>query len=423
MHESAKAAIKPILADVMGMFALAESQGREPNPHEREAIKAKLDEIERIKTSTPHFGAGHSIETDDMGRFLGPAGASMSTSLDPGAVFTASEGYKRIKNAENRAQAWTSGLVEVGSAGLSMKGTILEGVGSPGNGTGGGLVPVPMVVPGIVDKLFQPLTLEALLLSGQASTNTITYAIQGTATSGAAGVAEGGTKPESTLAWSTVLERVKKIATSITISDEVLEDAPAVQTLINGQLGLFIRIETERQLLRGTAGGDEVQGLLTSRSVPVYAGGTAAGNKAVQLFKAMNGMRGSAFVEPEWMIIHPTDWQEIRLLTDTAGQLLGGGPFMGPYGGGGMVPASGQISGAVDMLWNKPVYLSAAIGAGTALIGNSQSAQVWNRGGLHFEATNSHASNFTLDLSVIRGERRLALAVYRANGFVEARIS
>jgi hypothetical protein len=69
------------------------------------------------------------------------------------------------------------------------------------------------------------------------------------------------------------------------------------------------------------------------------------------------------------------------------------------------------------------VYLTAAIGAGTALIGNSQSAQVWNRGGLSIEATNSHASNFTLDLSVIRAERRLALAVYRSNGFVEARIS
>ena len=54
-----------------------------------------------------------------------------------------------------------------------------------------------------------------------------------------------------------------------------------------------MNIEAERQLFRGTSGGNEVQGILTSRGVPVYAGGTAAGNKAVQLFKAMNGMRGS----------------------------------------------------------------------------------------------------------------------------------
>ena len=202
-----------------------------------------------------------------------------------------------------------------------------------------------------------------------------------------------------------------------------MEDAPAIQTLINGQLGLFVRIESERQLLRGTAGGNEVQGLLTSRNVPIYAGGTAAGNKAVQIFKAMNGMRGSAFVEPEWIVMHPSDWETIRLLTDSAGQYFGGGPFQGPYGNGTSYSASGQIAGATDTLWNKPVYLSAAIGAGTALIGNSQSAQVWNRGGLSVEATNSHASNFTLDLSVIRAERRLALTVFRAQGFVETRLA
>lgn len=186
---------------------------------------------------------------------------------------------------------------------------------------------------------------------------------------------------------------------------------------------MFVRIESERQLLRGTSGGNEVQGLLTSRGVPVYAGGTAAGNKAVQIFKAMNGMRGSAFVEPEWVILHPTDWEQIRLLTDSAGQYLAGGPFQGPYGSGTNYSASGQISGATDSIWNKPVYLTAAIGAGTALIGNSQSAQVWNRGGLSVESTNSHSGNFVLDVSVIRCERRFALTCYRSNGFVEARLA
>src|SRR5205823_1011584 len=73
--------------------------------------------------------------------------------------------------------------------------------------------------------------------------------------------------------------------------------------------------------------------ILTSRSVPVYAGGTAAGTKAEQLFKAMNGTRGSSFTEPEWIILHPSDWQDIRLLKDTANQYLGGGPFLGAYGG------------------------------------------------------------------------------------------
>jgi HK97 family phage major capsid protein len=404
--------------EAKAIFDTAEDAGRDLTADERARVKSLLEDAELNHTLEQKMG--------DLGRKLGapdlvPDSPVALGALTPGERFTRSDGYKSVRSG--RGENWSSGLVDVGPVGLSMKGTLLEGTGSPGTGTAGGLVPVPQVVPGYVEKLFQPLTLEALLLSGQATTNTVRYAVQGTATSGAAGVAEGGTKPESTLAYSTLDEPVKKVATSIVISDETLEDAPAIQQLINGQLGLFVRIEAERQLLRGTSGGNEVQGLLTSRSVPVYAGGTAAGNKAVQLFKAMNGMRGSAFLEPEWVVMHPTDWQEIRLLTDTAGQLLGGGPFMGPYGSGSNLSASGQVTGAVDTLWNKPVYISAAIGAGTALIGNSQSAQVWNRGGLSVEATNSHASNFVLNLTAIRAERRLALCVYRSNGFVEARIS
>ena len=276
----------------------------------------------------------------------------------------------------------------------------------------------------MVEKLFQPLTFENLLLSGNATGPVVRYATEGTATSAAAGVAEGGLKPESTLAFSTVDEPIKKIATSLVLSDELIDDAAAVTTFVNSQLSLFVQIEAERQLFRGTSGGNEVQGILTSRGVPVYAGGTAVGNKAVQLFKAMNGTRGSAFVEPSWIVMHPTDWEQIRLLTDTAGQYLYGGPGQGPYGNGQVTQASGQVTGAADSLWGKPVYVTSAIGgAGTALVGSSQAAQVWSRGGLSVEATNSHASNFTLNLTAIRAERRLGLSVYRPAAFCEVRLA
>jgi HK97 family phage major capsid protein len=138
----------------------------------------------------------------------------------------------------------------------------------------------------------------------------------------------------------------------------------------------------------------------------------------------MNGLRGSAFVEPEWIVIHPTDWQDIRLYTDTAGQFFGGGPFQGPYGNGSNVQASGQVAGPTDSLWGKSVYVTAAIGgAGTALIGTRAGAQVWRRGGISVEATNSHSTFFALNLLAIRAEERLGLAVYRPSAFTEARLS
>ena len=91
-----------------------------------------------------------------------------------------------------------------------MKGTLLEGTGSPGSGTGGGLVPIPQLAPGIVYTLFQPLTVEGLLSADLASTNVVRYVNEGTATCAAAGVAEGGPKPESTLALSTLDETSRR---------------------------------------------------------------------------------------------------------------------------------------------------------------------------------------------------------------------
>ena len=418
------------------IYKKADDEDRRPTDDENEKVREHHKAIEVLKVEKKEAQAGLKTlqEVDEIGRKLGPAVSTMDMRVvsEPqdrayerikslGEMFTDSAGYKNaIDEYRNGGGRFREGF-STGAVTLEMKGTLLEGAGG-----GGGAIAatVPQVVPGVVDKLFQQLTVADLIMSGQASTNSIRYVVEGTATSGAAGVAEGGTKPESSLGLTTTDEPIKKIATILPVSEEMLEDAPAIQSYINGRLSLFVRIEEERQLLRGTSGGNEVQGLLTSRNVPVYAGGTAAGNKAEQLFKGMNGMRGSAFLEPEWVIMNPTDWQDIRLLKDNSGQLYGGGPFFGPYGGPqGPATASSQVQGATDALWSKPVLVTGALGAGTALVGTRAAAQVWRRGGLSVEASNSHSNFFQLNLVAIRAEERLGLAVYRPNGFVEVRLA
>jgi HK97 family phage major capsid protein len=431
-------AIGERIENYKAIYKKADDEDREPTHDERLEIESQLKAIETLRTEREDVEANIKTmqEVDDIGRKLGPSVSSLSSvdvksePLDRvlyaaqktlGEVFIESKGY-RDAISEYRANdgRFREGF-STGPIALEQKGTLLEGAGG-----GGGAIAatVPQVVPGVVPKLFQPLTLADLILEGQASTNSVRYVVEGTATSGAAGVAEGGAKPESTLGLTTTDEPIKKIATLLPISDEMIEDAPAIQSYINGRLSLFVRIEEERQLFRGTSGGNEVQGILTSRSVPVYAGGTAAGNYAEQMFKAMNGLRGSAFLEPEWVIMHPTDWQVLRLLKDTANQYYGGGPFQGPYGNGQNFPAAGQVTGNQDTLWGKPVYVTASIGgAGTALVGTRANAQVWRRGGLTVEATNSHASYFANNLIAIRAEERLGLAVYRPGAYVEVRLS
>lgn len=339
----------------------------------------------------------------------------------PGEQFVSSEGFKKIQ-AEYKANGRLGQGISTGAVPVDTKGTLLEGAG----GGGGPLAaPVPQVIGGVVDKQFQPLRISDLLLSGQATTNSLRYVVEGTATSGAAGVAEGESKPQSTLGLTTTDEPVKKIATTFAVSDEMLEDAAQVRSYIDGRLGLFVNIEEERQLVVG-AGTNEIVGIKpagNTRGINIYAGGTAAGNKAVQLFKALNGQRGSALLEPDFIVLNPADYQDLRLLTDTAGQFFGGGPFQGQYGNAGQIQASGQITGATDYIWQKPVVVTTAVGAGTALIGTTSAAQVWRKGGLTVEATNSNEDDFIKNLVRIRAEKRLALAVYRPAAFTECRLA
>jgi HK97 family phage major capsid protein len=411
------AQLERLKREVRALFAQADNAGRETTITERRIIGEKLDQIETLKQI--EFVSGSGGYRGGGGGGSGHSG--MGDSL--GERFVRSASFRKYQDpSARRVDGWATDSVDVGW-GYGMKGTLLEGSGAPGSGTGGGLMLAPQVVDGAVLKLFQPLRIEDLLMSGVAESNTVRYGVEGTALSAAAGVAEGGTKPESTLAYSAVDEKVKKVATTLTLSDELMDDAPSVTQLVNGRLTMFINIEVERQLCRGTSGGDEVQGLLTSRGIPVYTGGTAD-NKAIQMFKAMNSMRGSAFLEPEWSVVHPTDYQIMRLLTDTTGQLLGGGPWQGQYGGAALTSTSPQVTGNIDTLWGKPCIVTTALGGpGTALIGTRSAAQVWSKGGLNITASNSHASYFQQDLVMMRGERRMALTLYRAGGFVETRLA
>jgi HK97 family phage major capsid protein len=428
------------------IYAQADEESRATTEDENKEIQAAHRAIETLEGEKKLAEEGLKTlkDVEDLGRSLGAASPSITVGSEPhdrvaaalnggmfqaaqktlGEAFVDSDAYTKAINVYRESGGRFPEHFSSGVSPLEMKGTLLEGSG----GGGGALAAtVPQVVSGAVNTLFQRLTVSDLMLSGQASTNSIRYVIEGTATSGAAGVAEGGTKPESTVGLTTTDEPIKKIATLLPISEEMLEDAPAVQSYINGRLQLFVQIEEERQLIRGTSGGNEVQGLLTSRNVPVFAG-TSVDDKATQLFKGANSMRGSAFIEPEWLILHPTDWQTIRLLKDgaggTVGQFFGGGPFLGPYGGPqGPVGMNSQVAGPTDMIWNLPTIVSAVTGAGTAVVGTRASAQVWRRGGISVEASNSHSNYFQLNLIAIRAEERLGLAVYRPKGFVEVRLA
>lgn len=394
------------------IFDRADDENREPTAEEQWAAKAMLDEAEALRTKSGRRFAPPGGMSPEQAALFGMASATAYHGPRPGDLFVKSDGWRKVSDPATRGQQWSTGAVDVGDL-LGKAGTVLE------SAQGAGLIPAPQVVPGVVSTLFEPLSVAQLFSQQQATTSQVRYVVEGTAVSGAAGVAEGGEKPESDLAFSTVDEPVKKVATFLTVSDELFEDAPAVQQYLNGRLALFVRAEEERQVLRG-AGTNELVGLMdVSRGINHYTR-QAADDYAVCLARVIANTAGSSFLQPDAIVLHPSDWLTTRLIRDgaggTTGAYLGGGPIVGSYGIGGA--ASAGLFG--QRLWDTQVVLSTQVGVGTALVGAfRQGGAVYRRGGVTVEASNSHESYFKYDLVALRAESREALCVYRPSAFTE----
>jgi HK97 family phage major capsid protein len=286
-----------------------------------------------------------------------------------------------------------------------------------GGGIGG---VVPQYLPGgPLPLLFRRLTVSDLIPQGSTTSQSIIYVQETAVTNAAATVAEGAAKPQSDLTLAQVTEVVRKIATTAKISDEMVNDVGYIQSYVNGRLVLFVQLAEEDQLLNGNGTAPNLRGIL-QRSGLTSAQALGADTRPDAIFKEITKIRAGAFLEPDAIVVHPTDWQTIRLLKDGNGQYYGGGPFgFAAYGNAAQSTGSTtNLAAGNDTLWNMRVVVTPAIAQGTALVGAfGLSSQVYRREGIRVEMTNSNEDDFLKNLIAIRVEERLALAVYRPAGF------
>ena len=128
-----------------------------------------------------------------------------------------------------------------------------------------------------METLYQRLYVADLFPQAQAPTGgEVRYVQETTATNAAAAVAETAAKPESTLVFGEVSEPIRKIATLLPISDELLEDAPQISAYLNQRLSLFVRSKRRSSCCSATAPHPTSRVLIgTTRTIGTYARGTA----------------------------------------------------------------------------------------------------------------------------------------------------
>jgi len=291
------------------MFETADRQGRELTAKEREDAAALLDEAKAQKGVEERIG---QLEVADVPWDRGIDGTIGGRGL--GDQFVSSKEYASIRDPATRSEIWSSGGIE-----LQTKATLTS---TPGTA----LTPAAYI-PGVVSTLFQRLYVSDLMPQPQAAGNPVRFVSETTATNAAAAVAEGAAKPESAFVFGETSEPVRKIATMLPVSDELLEDAAQISAYLNQRLQLFVQVQEEAQLLLGNGTAPNLAGFISpgNRTIGTYARGTADDN-ALAIFKAANGTRGSSFLEPDTVVINPTNWQAIRTAKDSSGQYYGGVP-------------------------------------------------------------------------------------------------
>lgn len=271
----------------------------------------------------------------------------------------------------------------------------------------------------IIPAVRPRLVIADLLGSGTISGQSISYFIEGAFEGAFAPVAEGGSKPQVHVADPTIVtDALRKLAGFIKFTDEMLEDLDFVVSEINGRLPYQLSKVEEAQLLDGAGTGQNLLGLLRRSGIQTEARGTTASGDTVAdtIFRAITKCSVVAGLDADGIVIHPTDYQALRLARDVNGQYYGGGFFSGQYNVGGIMD--------YPNIWGLRTVVSPSTSVGTALVGAfKQVGTVYRKGGVRIESTNSHAEDFTNNLVTTRVEERIGLAVRRPAGLVKVTLT
>ena len=382
------------------------SKGRERTKEERAAVEAKLDEARGIKARIEAKKSDDKMlaELDRLTEGMAAAkpkhqqrapGRGVVVSL--GQAFIDSETYAWLKKNPTRNGAWQSAAAELPSL-LDIQGATLT------EASGGASLLVPDYRPGILEYLQRRLVVADLIASGTTDSSSVSYMVESAPTNAAAAVAEGAAKPESTLVFTARTDAVRKIATWLPVTDEMLDDVPQIRSYIDNRLRMFVQLAEDDQILNGDGIAPNIEGIRIRSGLQADLA-RGADTNADAIHKQMTLILVNALIDPDATVMHPTNWQTIALSKDANGQYYGAGPFAAP---------------GPRMLWGNPVAVTVAMTSGVALPGAFKlGAQLFRKGGLNVAASNSHSDYFVKNLTAIRAEERAALAVYRPGGFGE----
>lgn len=285
-----------------------------------------------------------------------------------------------------------------------------------------GYPPESLRAPGIIETATRdPQSVIGLFSVINTNQNAYPYLTESTFTNNAAEAAEGAAYGEAALAFTEATESIRKFGVSLPVTDELLADESAIKGYIDSRLRLMLQLRLDSQLLSGNGTAPNIEGILDAgkSSVGEVAYGSYNGTLARigAFYEAITNVRTNSFLEPDAIVMHPNDWNQIVTQQNTTtGTSSAGLTEVGPT-----FVASGMFGGGVaNQLWGLPVVATTAITEGSAIVGKfggGVAAHIVMRDGVDIAVSDSHDDFFTKGKLMLRAQMRLGFPVYRQAAF------
>ena len=289
-----------------------------------------------------------------------------------------------------------------------------------GAGTTNNYPPEVLRQPGVLEKaLRDPNAVIGLFDQIETDQNAFQYLEETTFTNNAAEAAEEGAAGEAALDFTEQTAAIRKIAVFLPVTEELLADVAGIQGYINSRLSTMMRLRLDGQLLAGDGTAPNLEGLLDAGKSGVNSLDYSSefnGNlgRIGAIYKAITDIRTNAFVEPDAIVMHPGDWNEVVTSVSTIETSGSKNPIFVAAGGFGAGPAAS--------IWGLKVIPSTAISEGTVLVGRfggGEAAHVVMKQGIDIAVSDSHSDFFTKGKVAIRATMRVGFPVYRQGAFTK----
>jgi HK97 family phage major capsid protein len=322
----------------------------------------------------------HDLEQKGARRGGGGDGGDLS----PGAQMIASPEFLALQKA-GRGTARIK---------IETKATLTSAIGA------GLIAPDARIDPILLPR--RALRVRDLLTQSRTASNAVRYVVLASRSNSAAVVSEGDTKPEQTLDFDMLTADVQVIAAWVPASKQILDDAPQLASVIDGELRYAVAYAEEGELLNGDGSGVHLYGLVpqaTSYSAPF----TPQAPQMLDTLLLAKAQLEASDLTATGVILNPIDWAKLQALKNSQDAYLGGGPF----------------SPDAPTVWGMSVVSSNSMAQDKALVGDFKRAgTIFDRTETVTEVSTEHSDFFTRNLCAVRTERRLALAVVQPSALL-----